>query len=326
MKRYWMQMAACCIWVVLFGVSCATTQPVAEDKGQPEAAVAEKAGGSKGVKAPAAMEQDKKMMTEEKTSTPPVPTVSFNIVQVNKEGIQPVKEKEDLAEMSGAAVEQPKQQKSPVKQEAKTSVTPAEGSPVEQVTQQLEKPKKPGSSFKMIQYMPDTSASLGTETLLSEISKEIAGKVFYELQEEGERNFTAKVAVVNAVPLSDFKRETEFGRVMAEYLLTDLADRGLRVTELRMGQEINILPQTGEFIMTRNIGEIANNSPELDFVVVSTFTNTRKTLIIQGRLVSLKDGLVKTTWRYGLPLNRELLGLFHEAEKPFTIAVKGMYK
>ena len=192
--------------------------------------------------------------------------------------------------------------------------------------EQLERPRRPASTFKMIQYMPDTSGSLGTETQLSEISKEIAGKVFYELQEEGEKNFTAKVAVVNAVPLSDFKRETEFGRVMAEYLLTDLSDRGLRVTELRMGQEINILPQTGEFIMTRNIGEIANNSPELDFVVVSTFTNTRKTLIIQGRLVSLKDGLIKTSWRYGLPLNRELLGLFHEAEKPFTIAVKGMYK
>ena len=132
--------------------------------------------------------------------------------------------------------------------------------------------------------------------------------------------------MVNAVPLADLKRDTEFGRIMAEYLLTDLADRGLKVTELRMGSEINILPQTGEFIMSRNIGELANNTPELDYVVVSTFTNTRKTLIVQGRLVSLKDGLVKTTWRYGLPLNRELLGLFHSVEQPFKIAVKGMQR
>ena len=184
----------------------------------------------------------------------------------------------------------------------------------------------PQASYKVYQYMPDKSQSLGTEILLSEMSREIAGKVYYELKEEGERNFTARVAVVAAVPLSDFKRETEFGRIMGEYLLTDLADRGLKVKELRMGKEINILPQTGEFIMSRNIGELANNSPALDYVVVSTFTNTRKTLIVQGRLVGLANGLVKTSWRYSLPLNRELLGLFHSAtaERPYNIAVKGL--
>ncbi len=174
------------------------------------------------------------------------------------------------------------------------------------------------------QYMPAASRSYGTENMLSDLSKEVAGKVFYELKEDGRRNLTSRVAVVAAVPLSDLKRETEFGRVIAEYYLTDLADRGIKVKELRLGKDINILPQTGEFILSRNIGEIANNSPALDYVVVSTFTNTRKTLILQGRLVSLKTGLVKTSWRYNLPLNRELLGLFYSVDQPFTIAVKGM--
>ena len=173
-------------------------------------------------------------------------------------------------------------------------------------------------------FTPDDSSSLGTEDLLSELCKEVAGKVFYRLKLNGERHLTSRVAVVAAVPLSDLKRETEFGRLVGEELLTDLADRGLKVTELRLGREINILPQTGEFILTRNIGELANEAPMLDYVVVSTFTNTRKTLILQGRLVGLKTGLVETSWRYTLPLNRELLGLFHEAEQPFTIAVKGM--
>ena len=186
----------------------------------------------------------------------------------------------------------------------------------------------PAERFKTIhriyQYMPDSSKSYGTESMLSEMSREVSGKVYYELKEEGQRNLTSRVAVVAAVPLSDLKRETEFGRLIAEYYLTDLADRGIKVKELRLGRDINILPQTGEFILSRNIGEIANNSPALDYVVVSTFTNTRKTLILQGRLVSLKTGLVKSSWRYNLPLNRELLGLFYSVEQPFTIAVKGI--
>ena len=180
------------------------------------------------------------------------------------------------------------------------------------------------TKYNVYQYMPDTSKTLGTEILLSEMSKEVAGKVFYEMQEEGEKNFTAKIAVVNAVPLSDLKRDTEFGRVMGEYLLTDLADRGLKVTELRLGKDITILPQTGEFILSQNIGELANKNPELEYVVVTTFANTRKTLIIQGRLVRLIDGAVKTSWRYSMPLNRELLGLFQPAEAPYKIAVKGI--
>ena len=65
--------------------------------------------------------------------------------------------------------------------------------------------------------------------------------------------------------------------------------------------------------------------PEMgEYVVVTTFANTRKTLIIQGRLVRLSDGAVKTSWRYSMPLNRELLGLFQPAEAPYKIAVKGI--
>ncbi|MCK5231689.1 MAG: hypothetical protein KAR13_15555, partial [Desulfobulbaceae bacterium] len=192
--------------------------------------------------------------------------------------------------------------------------------PPEKVTSRAAMAPAPNVGNKVVRYLPDASRSLGTEIFLSELCKEVAGKVYYELKEGGEKHLSARVAVVSAVPLSDLKRETEFGRMLAEYILTDMADRGLKVTELRLGREINILPQTGEFIMSRNIGELANNSPTLDYVVLTTFSNTRKTLIVQGRLVSLKNGLIETSWRYSMPLNRELLGLFHDVEQPFSIA------
>jgi len=180
-------------------------------------------------------------------------------------------------------------------------------------------------SEPVYQYLAPSSRILGTELTLSNMSKEIAGKVYYQLKEEGDQSLAGKVAVVCAVPLSDLKRETEFGRLMAEYLLTDLADRGLRVTELRLGREITILPQSGEFIMTRNAGELANAEPALEYVVLSTYSNTRKALIVQGRLVALQSGTVKSSWRFTMPMNRDLMGLFRASqEKPFTIAIKGI--
>ncbi|MDH5524919.1 MAG: FlgO family outer membrane protein [Desulfobulbaceae bacterium] len=312
MKKGMLRLTICCLGLVMLtSVSCASKKPA------PELA--------RPVKSPAAVEPAKVAATEQEgyvvdgqamdtdeggkatqTARGNVPNVAVNVVQVNKRENAVVAGAED-AEVTEEAADSGKAQTGQKKSAA-------------MVTEVKRVPTK----YNVFQYMPDTSKSLGTETLLAEISQEVAGKVYYELKDEGEKNFTAKVAVVNAVPLADLKRETEFGRIMGEYILTDLADRGLQVTELRMGREINILPQTGEFIMSRNIGELANNTPELDYVVISTFTNTRKTLIVQGRLVRLKDGLIKTTWRYGMPLNRELLGLFHTVEAPFKIAVKGM--
>lgn len=181
-------------------------------------------------------------------------------------------------------------------------------------------------NYQTYQYQQEAATMVGVETLLSEISKEIAGKVYYELKGLGETSLAGKVAVTAAVPLSDLQRDSEFGRVVAEYLLTDIADRGINVTELRLGKEIEILPQSGEFVLTRNIGELANSAPELDYMVVSTFSNTRKHLLLQGRLVRLKDLRIITSWRHTLPLNRELLSLFQQPEKPFTIPVKGVQR
>ena len=169
-----------------------------------------------------------------------------------------------------------------------------------------------------------TIANRDSAMLLGQMSKEVAGKVYLALHGEVDgQSLAGRIGVVNAVPLSDLKGDTEFGRVMAEYLLTDLADRGLPVTELRLGKEITVLPQTGEFILSRNLGELASQKPELAYAMVSTFSNTSKTLIVQGRLVRLSDGLIRTSWRYTLPLTGELRGLFQAPESPYRIAVKG---
>jgi hypothetical protein len=346
MKKNFLQMVGCCLGLLMFtSVSCATKNADEGYSAAGEAVESEMVdslaeapdGADYPLESAFSMEEpamnggeEGRAGADETALSPQVPNVSVNVVQVNNDENSPASQT-PAGLMAGSD-----HQAAPLRiseeftsESAKTAESgavkdqrPAAVEPVNEV--RFAKIERVPTQYNVYQYMPDASKSLGTETILSEMSKEVAGKIFYELKDEGEKNFTAKIAVVNAVPLSDLKRETEFGRIVGEYLLTDLADRGLKVTELRMGREINILPQTGEFIMSRNIGELANNAPELDYVVITTFSNTRKTLIVQGRLVGLQDGLVKTSWRYGLPLNRELLGLFHTVEAPFKIAVKGI--
>ncbi len=317
-------LAGCLCLGIFFCISCAKHAPPAyADASAPEIQQDEAAASKLDEQAASAAEEDENASAVKNYD---VPNVNVNVVQVNKEENNPVTNQPAKEVQEGDEQSVPLQAASEKAAPRRVSAVVVDPAAEREEQAKAAVRQRTPSAYRVYSYMPDSSKSLGTESLLSEISKEVAGKVFYELKEEGERNFTAKVAVVAAVPLADLKRETEFGRIMAEYLLTDLADRGLKVTELRLGREINILPQTGEFIMSRNIGELANNAPELDYVVVTTFSNTRKTLIVQGRLVSLKDGLVKTSWRYGMPINRELLALFHTVEQPFRIAVKGMGK
>ena len=183
-------------------------------------------------------------------------------------------------------------------------------------------PGPPASYHTLYEFQPPPSPPAAA-TILSALSREAAGKVFLLLRQQKETG--KRIAVLSAVPLADFKRETEFGRLWGEYLLTDLADRGLRVKELRLGREITILPQTGEFVLTRNPGELAVAEPAVDYVVVSTYGNTASTLILQGRLVDLQSGETKTSWRHTVPLSNELLALFRQAPAtPHTIPIKAM--
>ncbi len=184
-------------------------------------------------------------------------------------------------------------------------------------------PLEPPSAYHAIYTYQPASVPPATATILSSLSRQVAGKIFLQLLEQQAAD--KRIAVLSAVPLSDFKRQTEFGRLWGECLLTDLADRGLRVKELRLGREITILPQTGEFVLTRNPGELADTEPAVDYVVVSTYGNTTSTLILQGRLVDLKSGETRASWRHTLPLSSELLALFREAPaQPHTIPIKAM--
>lgn len=180
-----------------------------------------------------------------------------------------------------------------------------------------------GDGHSSFRYLAEADQAPGIEELLGQLAREVAGQVYYGLQAR-ELKETPRVAVTAAVPLADLKRESEFGRVLAEYLLTDLAGRGLAVTELRLGRDIHIIPQTGEYILSRNIGELASSRQELDYVVVSTYSNTRRTLMLHGRLVELQSGRIQSSWRHSLPLNRDLIGLFDEGERSAIVNVRGM--
>jgi len=168
-------------------------------------------------------------------------------------------------------------------------------------------------------YKQQSSEEVPPGVIISDMTKEIAGKVFYELQN---KDLASTLAVTTAVPLADLKQDSEFGRLLAELLLTDLADQGLNVKELRLGKDIYILPLLGEFILSRNTGELADQHPEIDYVIVSTFTNSKSNLLVQGRLVDLKTGIITTSWRYDLPLIKELLGLFRKPEEPVRVSIK----
>lgn len=95
---------------------------------------------------------------------------------------------------------------------------------------------------------------------------------------------THTVVVTTFVDLGHLKGESRFGRQVSERLVYALHTMGYRVFELRMGKDVNVVDNNGEFALTRKLEEMA--APyKPDAVLVGTFETAGSVITVQARLL-----------------------------------------
>ncbi len=95
---------------------------------------------------------------------------------------------------------------------------------------------------------------------------------------------THTVVVTTFVDLGHLKGGSRFGRQVSERLVYVLHTMGYRVFELRMGKDVNIVDNNGEFALTRKLEEMA--APyKPDAVVVGTYGAAGNVVTVQVRLL-----------------------------------------
>jgi TolB-like protein len=116
----------------------------------------------------------------------------------------------------------------------------------------------------------------------------------------------ATLANVNALDQS-----STLGRVISEHLSSWLAQSGQQVVELKVRNGIYMKRNEGEFLLTREIREVAAEHKARG-VIVGVYAEGNRMLQVTLKLVDPASSMVLSAYDYTLPLNDEIKGLLRK--------------
>lgn len=117
------------------------------------------------------------------------------------------------------------------------------------------------------------------------------------------------VLIATLVDLDDLERSSRWGRLASEHLAARLANRGVRVKELKLRNQIFMAEASGVLLLSR---EVTNLSLEHDAqaVVVGTYTVAGDTVYVSLKLIRPEGNTVMSAHDYSFALgerNRALM-------------------
>lgn len=118
-------------------------------------------------------------------------------------------------------------------------------------------------------------------------------------------NKEAAVLVTSLVNIDDLDSTSTFGRIAAETIATGLTDRGYRITEVKLSNNLFIREKSGEFMLSRNLEKISADYDALA-VLVGTYAISPNKVYINTRLVNTTNGLVISAHDFELPATRDI--------------------
>ncbi len=114
------------------------------------------------------------------------------------------------------------------------------------------------------------------------------------------KNFRAEpgpegpIAVATFVDLNNLYRTSPFGRYVAEQLMGELQRAGFNVVEIRKTESIMIKQKFGEYGLSREVQEIAQES-SASYILAGTYVTRGRFILVNARLVSNQNNLVASS-------------------------------
>lgn len=128
------------------------------------------------------------------------------------------------------------------------------------------------------------------------------------------------ILITSFVRLDNFKKTTEFGRVVGESLINELSSRGFNIIEFR-GQMAVSVNEHGEYFITRNVSKM-NERIVNSYVVVGTYSRQYGKIMLNARVMDNATGQIitsaRSTYEHGL---RNDCVIFKDCQPPRTIKI-----
>lgn len=128
------------------------------------------------------------------------------------------------------------------------------------------------------------------------------------------------VLITSFVRLNNFKKTSEFGRVVSESLINEMSNRGFNVIEYR-GQLAVSINDDGEYFITRKPHQMKDKVLN-SYIVVGTYSRQHKNIILNTRVIDNITGRIITSARatYKHDMRNDCL-LFNDCKPARTIKI-----
>ncbi len=142
-----------------------------------------------------------------------------------------------------------------------------------------------------LQVAADMQRNVTTQNTLESTIASLAAQML----ENKKLDTNKPVLITSFVRLDEFKKTTEFGRVVSESLINELSNKGFEITEFR-GQMAISVNDEGEYFISRKPHELKNKIPNT-YVVVGTYSRQAGKIMINARVIDNITGKIITSAR-----------------------------
>ncbi len=162
-------------------------------------------------------------------------------------------------------------------------------------------------------FLKGPEVPAAAKTIAKEIDKQLSRKYITE-------DFTKHdLMIIPTVPVSvdNLDVTSPLSRQMSEELTSQFATLGYGLTELRKAKELSIIPQKGEFMLTRELDELALENAHGVAVMTGTYIISTINVRYNVTLIHLPSNEILAKASATVPIRDELMPLLYDdVERP----------
>ena len=125
----------------------------------------------------------------------------------------------------------------------------------------------------------------------------------------GRLNKSSPILVSVMANLNNLQQSSAFGRLSMQQIASRIDQYGYRIIDVRMRQDMAIIPMQGEFMLSRQVAQLMKAEYNAQAVIVGSYTATSSNVYCSVRVIRLDDSAVLAAYEYYLPNSGEVRSL-----------------
>lgn len=112
------------------------------------------------------------------------------------------------------------------------------------------------------------------------------------------------ILVASFVNIDDLAQSSTFGRLVSEHFASRFNQKGYATIELKLRTTVFLKKGSGEFVLSREIGEIGLKH-SAQAVIVGTYAVASDRVYVTARVVNVQDNRILSSYDYSVPVGRD---------------------